>query len=47
MKDPEAAAKLLDDVEVKVADQDVSGKIAAENEQLKVTMLDLTCDVNT
>lgn len=45
MKDPEAATKLLEEVEFQVADQDVSGKISAENEQLKVKMLDLHCDV--
>ncbi|KAK6781136.1 hypothetical protein RDI58_023320 [Solanum bulbocastanum] len=36
MKDPEAATKLLEKVEFQVADQEVSGKITAENEQLKV-----------
>ncbi|KAH0638160.1 hypothetical protein KY289_038075 [Solanum tuberosum] len=36
MKDPEAATKLLEEVEFQVADQEVSGKITAENEQLKV-----------
>lgn len=45
MKDPEAATKLLEEVEFQVADQEVSGKITAENEQLKVKMLDLYCDV--
>ncbi|KAJ8530690.1 hypothetical protein K7X08_023571 [Anisodus acutangulus] len=36
MKDPEAATKLLEEVESQVADQVVSGKITTENEQLKV-----------
>ncbi|MCD7469622.1 hypothetical protein HAX54_008764, partial [Datura stramonium] len=36
MKDPEAATKLLEEVEFQVADQEVSGKLTAENEQLKV-----------
>ncbi|TMW94733.1 hypothetical protein EJD97_009863 [Solanum chilense] len=41
MKDPEAATKLLEEVEFQVADQDVSGKITAENEQLKVLVSSL------
>ncbi|KAJ8547151.1 hypothetical protein K7X08_010737 [Anisodus acutangulus] len=36
MKDPEAATKLLEEVQSQVADQEVSGKITAENEQFKV-----------
>ncbi|CAN4120664.1 unnamed protein product [Withania somnifera] len=35
-KDPEAATKLLEEVEFQVADHAVGGKITAENEKLKV-----------
>ncbi|XP_009624015.1 myosin-6 isoform X2 [Nicotiana tomentosiformis] len=36
LKDPEAATKLLEEVEFQVIDQEVTGKFTAENEQLKV-----------
>ncbi|KAF3652096.1 Myosin-7 [Capsicum annuum] len=36
LKDPEAATKLLEEVEFRAADQEMSGKLTAENEQLKV-----------
>ncbi|OIT26248.1 PREDICTED: myosin-7-like [Nicotiana attenuata] len=36
LKDPEASTKLLEEVEFQVVDQEVTGKLTAENEQLKV-----------
>nr|XP_009777684.1 PREDICTED: myosin-7-like isoform X3 [Nicotiana sylvestris] len=36
LKDPEAATKLLEEVEFQVVNQEVTGKLTAENEQLKV-----------